>query len=166
MPPRSIMMSRLDPVSKDADIDIGALFKSLRRNWLLVIGGAFLMALVAWVICMLITPDYRAETRLLIEPSESVYTRPNGDVAAERPLLDAENIKSQVEIMRSTDLLKRVSDQLNLVEKKGFLSDHSSGLSQFLILLGLQSDPSGAPKEERVIEKLRNNLDMYNIKDS
>lgn len=159
-------MSRIDPVSKDADIDIGALFKSLRRNWLLVIGGAFLMALVAWVICMLITPDYRAETRLLIEPSESVYTRPNGDVAAERPLLDAENIKSQVEIMRSTDLLKRVSDQLNLVEKKGFLSDHSSGLSQFLILLGLQSDPSGAPKEERVIEKLRNNLDIYNIKDS
>src|SRR5690606_25881082 len=84
----------------------------------------------------------------------------------ERPLLDAENIKSQVEIMRSTDLLKRVSDQLNLVEKKGFLSDHSSGLGQFSILLGLQSDPSGAPKEERVIEKLRNNLDIYNIKDS
>lgn len=159
-------MSRLDAVSKDADIDIGALFESLRRNWLLVISGAVLMALVAWAICMFVTPDYRAESRILIEPSESVYTRPNGDIAAERPLLDPESIKSQVEIMRSTDLLQRVSAQLNLAEKKGFLSEHSSSLNQFLILLGLRGDPSATPKEARVIEKLRHNLDIYNINDS
>lgn len=159
-------MSRLDAVSKDADIDIGALFKSLRRNWLLVVGGAVLMAMLAWVVCLFVTPDYRAESRILIEQSESVYTRPNGDTTAERSLLDAEGIKSQVEIMKSTDLLKRVSARLNLVEKTGFLSDHSGSLSRFLVLLGLQNDPSSAPKEERVIEKLRSNLDIYNIKDS
>lgn len=159
-------MSRLDDMSKDADIDIGALFESLRRNWLLVIGGAFLMAMLAWVICMLITPDYRAETRILIESSESVYTRPNGDITAERPLLDPESIKSQVEVMSSADLLKRVSARLNLVEKSGFLSDQTSSLGQFLILGGLRNDPSVAPKEERVIEKLRKNLDIYNISGS
>jgi uncharacterized protein involved in exopolysaccharide biosynthesis len=71
-------MTEVDSLSKDADIDIGALFASLRRNWLLIISGAAIMAVLAWIICLLITPDYRAETRILIESRESVFTRPNG----------------------------------------------------------------------------------------
>ncbi len=65
-------MSGVDRLSKDADIDIGALFSSLRRNWLLIVSGAVIMAVLAWIICLLLTPDYRAETRILIESRESV----------------------------------------------------------------------------------------------
>ncbi len=69
-------MTEVDSLSKDADIDIGALFASLRRNWLLIISGAAIMAVLAWIICLLLTPDYRAETRILIESRESVLRAP------------------------------------------------------------------------------------------
>src|SRR5690606_9112669 len=107
-------MAEVDPLSSDADIDIGALFASLRPHLLFIVVGALLMAALAWAVCLLLTPDYRAEARIMIEARESIYTRPDGETAAERPLFDAEGVKSQVEVFSSGDLLKKVSDELKL----------------------------------------------------
>ena len=156
-------MSEVDPLSKDADIDIGALFSSLRRNWLFILGGAALMAVVAWGICLLLTPDYRAETRILIEARESIYTRPNGETAAERPLLDPEGIKSQVEVFTSGDLLKKVSDKLNLTGNEGFTTTEVKPWTRALILLGMRTDPASLTPEERVLQRLRKNLQVFNV---
>lgn len=76
-------MAEVDPLSRDADIDIGALFASLRRHWLFIVVGALLMAALAWAVCLLLTPDYRAEARIMIEARESIYT---AAVAQNRPL--------------------------------------------------------------------------------
>ncbi|NKC22301.1 hypothetical protein HED50_08030 [Ochrobactrum oryzae] len=45
-------MAEVDPLSRDADIDIGALFSSLRRHWLFIVVGALIMAAAAWAICL------------------------------------------------------------------------------------------------------------------
>ncbi|MBV2142798.1 chain-length determining protein [Falsochrobactrum sp. TDYN1] len=156
-------MSRTDDLSKDADIDIGALFEGLRRSWLLILGGAALMAVLAWVFCLLLTPDYRAETRILIEVGESIYTRPDGETAAERPFLDPEGVKSQVEVVASADLLKQVSDRLRLTEKEGFVSANTKPWAHILILLGMRTNPADLSEEERVLQKLRKNLEVFNI---
>lgn len=156
-------MSEFDSQSKDADIDIGALFVSLRRNWLLILGGAAIMAALAWAFCLLISPDYRAETRILIESRESVFTRPNGEATTERPLMDSEGVKSQVEVMTSGDLLKQVSDNLKLTDNPAFISMNIKPWTRILILLGMRNDPESLTPEELVLQKLRQNLQVFNV---
>jgi len=156
-------MSEVDSQSKDADIDIGALFTSLRRNWLLILGGAAIMAVLAWLFCLLIAPDYRAETRILIESRESVFTRPNGETTAERPLMDPEGVKSQVEVMTSGDLLKQVSDKLKLTDNPAFTSINIKPWTRVLILLGMRNNPENLTPQELVLQKLRQNLQVFNV---
>lgn len=153
-------------MTRDADIDVGALFASLRRNALFIIAGAVVMAALAWAICLLATPDYRAETRILIETRESIYTRPNGETATERPLLDPEGVKSQVEVVTSTDILKRVADQLNLITDPNFSSAHMGSLGHALVLLGLRNNPANLTAEERVLRVMRRNLQVFNVSGS
>jgi len=156
-------MSEVDSQPSDADIDIGALFTSLRRNWLLILGGAAIMAVLAWLLCLLITPDYRAETRILIETRESVFTRPNGETTAERPLMDPEGVRSQVEVMTSGDLLKQVSDKLKLTENPAFTSINIKPWTRVLILLGMRNNPENLTPQELVLQKLRQNLQVFNV---
>jgi len=156
-------MSQVDSLSKDADIDIGALFASLRRNWLLILGGATIFAVLAWIICLFITPDYRAETRILIESRESVFTRPNGEATTERPLMDPEGVKSQVEVLTSGDLLKQVSDRLRLTNDEAFTSTNIKPWTRILILLGMRNNPASLSPDERVLQKLRQNLQVFNV---
>ena len=60
----------------------------------------------------LATPHYKAETRLLIETRESVFTRPDaGNAESDKSVLDEEGVTSQVEVIGSTDILKQVAQQ-------------------------------------------------------
>lgn len=156
-------MAEVDPLSRDADIDIGALFSSLRRHGLFIVVGALLMAAVAWAICLLLTPDYRAEARIMIEARESIYTRPNGETAAERPVFDAEGVKSQVEVFSSGDLLKKVSDELKLTSNEAFTTTEVKPWTRVLILLGMRTDPARLTPEERVLQKLRKNMQVFAV---
>lgn len=156
-------MAEDGPLSRDADIDIGALFSSLRRHWLFIVIGALVMAALAWAICLLLTPDYRAESRILMEARESVYTRPNGETASERPVFDPEAVKSQVEVFTSGDLLKKVSDELALTSDEAFTTTVVKPWTRILILLGMRTDPARLTPEERVLQKLRKNLQVFAV---
>ncbi|MDA4806665.1 Wzz/FepE/Etk N-terminal domain-containing protein, partial [Enterobacter hormaechei] len=72
-------MPRAGSVDSDVDIDVGALFASLWRNRVRVLLGAILLTLAAFLVLSLSSPKYRAETRILIETRESVFTRPSGE---------------------------------------------------------------------------------------
>ena len=63
--------------AENADIDLGRLFASLGRHWLRILLGALLCVGLAFLYVWTATPLYRAETRLLIESRESVFTRPD-----------------------------------------------------------------------------------------
>src|SRR5690606_12294734 len=91
------------------------------------------------------------------------YTRPNGENVSERPLLDPEGVKSQVEVLTSGDLLKRVSDKLHLTENEAFTTTDVRPSSRLLILLGMIADPAKMSPEERVLLRLRKNLQVYNV---
>jgi uncharacterized protein involved in exopolysaccharide biosynthesis len=83
---------------------------------------------VAFVLAMLATPKYRGETRILIETRESVFTQPDTrNQPTENPLLDEEGVTSQVEIIGSNDILKRVAAKLDLAKLPEF--DEAADLS-------------------------------------
>ena len=111
--------------------------------------------------------QYKAETRILIETRESVFTRPASSGEAERPLLDEEGITSQVEVIRSTDLLKQVAKKLNLSRLPEF--DEAADMSLFsrlLVIAGLKNDPNEIPPEERVLKVFREKLTVYRVEKS
>lgn len=150
----------------DLDIDLGALFGSLARNWLRILVIAFCVAAVAFMLASVATRHYKAETRVLIETRESVFTRPE-TAGSDSPLLDEQGVASQVEVMASSDLLKQVARDLNLADVPEFeASGEVSLLGRMMIIAGLKSDPIEMPPEDRVLKAFRERLNIYRVERS
>jgi uncharacterized protein involved in exopolysaccharide biosynthesis/Mrp family chromosome partitioning ATPase len=112
------------------------------------------------------TPRYRAETRLLIETRESVFTRPESG-QSEQPVLDDQGVTSQVQVVSSTEILAKVAEQLGLAKLPEFDEGaNSSGLQRLLVIAGLKSDPGIMAVEERVIRRMREKLNVYRVEGS
>jgi len=160
-------MTQLQSSVRDVDVDLGRLFASLRRDWRRILGVAIAASLVALLFAMVATPSYRAETRLLIETRESVFTRPQGDRDDTAPVLDEEGVTSQVEIITSTDILKQVARKLDLASRPEFDSaGQITLLDRLLILAGVKSNPDAVPAEERVLTAFRDHLTVYRVERS
>ncbi|MDN2564935.1 Wzz/FepE/Etk N-terminal domain-containing protein [Aquibium sp. A9E412] len=152
-------------LASDVDIDFGKLFSAVVGRWRQILLAALAVAGLVFLFAWLATPLYRAETRLLIETRESVYTRPamgEGD----RPILDEEGVTSQVEVITSTDILKQVARELELAERAEFEQGEVSLPGRMLIVAGLKSDPRGIPPEQRVLSAFREKLQVYRVENS
>lgn len=150
----------------DLDVDLGQLFGSLLRNWLRILLVALAVAGLAYLLAGLVTPLYRAETRILIESRESIYTRPAsaGISDSERVPVDDEMVTSQVELIGSADILRTVARQLDLAAHDEFGSaGETSTLGNLLVLFGLKNDPSQDSVEERVVKALQERLTIYRV---
>src|SRR5262245_24063029 len=85
--------------ANDVDVDLRSLFGSLARKWPRILFVTLIVTGAAFAFAWLATPHYKAETKLMIEPRESVFTRPNAGVDADKPILDEEGVTSQVELI-------------------------------------------------------------------
>ncbi|NGN40134.1 chain-length determining protein [Mesorhizobium sp. CGMCC 1.15528] len=161
-------MSGAQSTANDIDVDLGTLFASLARNWLRILLVALVVTGIAFVLAWMATPHYKAETRILIETRESVFTRPEtGNAEADRPILDEEGVTSQVEVISSTDILKQVSQKLGLSKLPEF--DPAANMSlatRLLVIAGLKSDPHEIPADERVLKAFREKLKVYRVEKS
>lgn len=149
----------------NVDVDMGRLFRSLLRDWKRILIVALAAAGVAFLLASLATPLYRAETRILIENRESVYTRPTSATSeVDRLLLDEEAIASQVEMIGSDDVLREVARRLDLASHEEFANaGGTSMLGNLMILVGLRGDPAQASVEERVVADMRSRLTVYRV---
>src|ERR1700756_1978459 len=94
------------------DIDLRALGDALKRKRGWVIVPTVLTLALSITIVNLITPRYKSEARILIDGRENVFLRPNADRNLEaRSTLDAEAVTSQVQLVLSRDLARRVIKQ-------------------------------------------------------
>ncbi|PLP60893.1 chain-length determining protein [Mesorhizobium loti] len=157
-------MSSVQSNAADVDVDLRQLFTSLGRNWLRILLGALVVTGLAFAITSFVTPLYKSETRLEIADRESPYTRPNAAADANRENLDEGAVASQVELISSTDVLRKVAEKLKLAKLAEFDETvNMSAVTQFLILVGLKSDPNEIPPEERVLKKMREKLNVYRV---
>ncbi|QDZ00895.1 chain-length determining protein [Nitratireductor mangrovi] len=159
-------MAGVQNQNQDLDIDIAALFASLVRNWVRIVIVAFAAAGLAFLLSSVATRHYQAETRILIETRESIFTRPeqqNDDTA----ILDEQGVTSQVEVISSTDILTRVARELDLAAIAEFEADGSvSILERLMIIAGMRGDPIELPPEERVLKVFREKLNVYRVEGS
>lgn len=161
-------MSGAQVRGNDVDVDLGTLFASILRSWKSILGVTLAVTALAFVLAWLATPHYRAETRLLIETRESIYTRPNptGD-QSNNPNLDEEGVTSQVEVISSSDLLKQVAEKLGLGKLKEFDEQANMGLfDRLMVIAGLKSDPGELAAEDRVLKTMREKLRVYRVERS
>jgi len=161
-------MSGAYSTANDVDVDLGRLFGSLARKWRRILVVSLLVTGAAFAFAWLSTPHYKAQTKLLIETRESVFTRPDaGNAESDKSLLDEEGVTSQVEVIGSTDILKQVAQKLDLYKLREFddAADMSM-LGRFMILVGLANDPNEIPPEERVLKRFREKLNIYRVEKS
>jgi uncharacterized protein involved in exopolysaccharide biosynthesis/Mrp family chromosome partitioning ATPase len=113
----------------------------------------------------IISPQYRSETRILIEPRAPAFANTQqANEAGAGPLMDELNIASQVQLLQSADLLKKVINDLKLYNLPEF-DDAASGsaMSSILVKLHLKKNPMENPPEERVIDAFVERLQVYQV---
>ncbi|MCU0830206.1 MAG: GumC family protein [Rhizobiaceae bacterium] len=156
---------------RDVDIDLAALAAAVWRRKALIGALALGLSVAAFAGSSLISPKYQSETRLLVESGESVFTQPasggQGNGEAMRVLVDREAVLSQVEIIKSTDLLRKIATDFDLASRKEF--DEAANLniiSKTLITFGLQRNPLDLPADVRVLKSMREKLEVFAIENS
>ncbi|NLR95659.1 chain-length determining protein [Rhizobium sp. P38BS-XIX] len=161
-------MSGVNNTQQDVDIDLAQLFRAVWRRRLRVIAITLAGACLAFAIAKLVSPEYRSETRILIEQRAPAFaaTTTNNDASA-APLLDELNIASQVQILQSADLIKQVITNLKLYDRPEFAAaNNNSAFSTILVKLHLKSAAADKAPEERMLDAFTQRLQVYQINSS
>ncbi|MGR4845214.1 GumC family protein [Rhizobium sp. LARHSG275] len=150
---------------QDVDIDLGQLVRAVWARRLRILTITLVGAGVAFAGAKIMSPQYRSETRILIEPRAPAFasTQQINDAGA-GPLMDELNIASQVQLLQSADLLKKVINDLKLYNLPEF-DDAASGsaMGSILVKLHLKKNPLENPPEERVIDAFVERLQVYQV---
>src|SRR6202165_4587253 len=138
-----------------------------KRRWIVV--PTLAAAFISFVAVNLVTPRYKSETRILIESRETAYSRPDGErlVDRDRTPIDELAVQSQVQLVQSRDLARKVVRALKLAELPEF--EPAAGWSLFygpLACIALSRDLSRMSAEERVLERYYERLNVYPIEKS
>ncbi|EDQ33979.1 Uncharacterized protein involved in exopolysaccharide biosynthesis [Hoeflea phototrophica DFL-43] len=148
----------------DVDIDIGRLFRAVWDKKALVAALTIGAAALAFVVTGMINPLYKSETRVLIETREPVYSSDQTQPQTDAVLLDERAVTSQVEILRSTDLVKQVARELDLSSREEFdPAANTSSVGAVMIMLGLKKDPHEIPADERILKEFYKKLEVYAV---
>jgi uncharacterized protein involved in exopolysaccharide biosynthesis len=147
-----------------SELDLGVLAAALwrRKAWIILPTLLALIGSAAFVSTL--TPLYKSEARLLLEPRETAFTRPTGDaLSGEQRTVDEQAVRSQVELITSVDLGRDVARQLGLAGNPEFDPQAATpGLTARLLgLVGLASQPPTG--EDRVLKAYFEALTAYSI---
>jgi tyrosine-protein kinase Etk/Wzc len=148
------------------ELDLGAVGRALIAKKMWVIGPTVLIAALAFAAVNVMTPRYKSEARILVEGRENVFLRPEAEKLAERErTVDPEAVASQVQLVLSRDLARKVIQDLKLTERSEFDSVVNGGslLRQVLGLAGLGRNPLNMSAEERVLEAYYERLTAFAV---
>jgi len=154
----------------EGELDLRALGLALWRKKRWIILPTLLAGFIAFLAVNMVAPRYRSEARVLIENQETAYNRPEADRGGDRnpALVDPEAIQSQVQLIQSRDLARKVVYALKLNEMREFNSETGPKiiLNALLSIAGLGRDPSNASVEQRSIDRFTERLSVYAVEKS
>lgn len=160
-------MSSVKP-GQDADIDLGQLFRAIWERRVRIGVITLGVTALAFVGAKLIKPDYQSETQLLIELRSPDFAEKVQSASSNSdPILDDLGIASQVQVLQSLDLIKKVARDLKLYERVEFDPDaNPSFIKRLLVSFGLMKNPLDVPPEERVLKAFKEKLEVYQVEKS
>ncbi|MHA7773375.1 succinoglycan transporter [Roseibium sp. M-1] len=150
----------------DMALDLGGLLRAIGRSlgWLLPL--TLFVTLAVFLGLQLVAPKYKGEARILIENTDNLPGGTRGQ-DQERALLDSEGVASQVQLLKSADLARRLANKLNLAAIPEFDAKGGGDLMNTLFsLVGLGTESEGNSEEERVLKHYYENLEIYRLEGS
>jgi succinoglycan biosynthesis transport protein ExoP len=154
---------RSEDAGVSGEINLSDIMGALSRKRWWVIVPTLAAFVCAFVFVNVVKPRYTAEARVLLENQENYLTRVGKGERAEAVEPDPEAVQSQIQLVTSRDLARRVIKTLHLQGNPEFdpLAEGVSPLTRFLVLLGVMRDPTRLPPEERILESYFNRLAVY-----
>lgn len=161
-------MSQIGAEDKNVDIDLGRLFLAIKENALKIIIAMIAVGILAFFLVNMLDERYSSQARILIDNREPTYSDQQlGAGSRDADVLDERGITSQVEIVRSSDLVMEVARKLDLASFEEFDTPKKpSGIKSILIGLGLISNPFELPAEERILKTFYERLDVFQVASS
>lgn len=144
------------------EIDLSGVGRALSRKRWWVIGPTLLAFLGAAIFVNVVKPRYTAEARLLLENQDDFYARVDKSERMDANGPDAEGVQSQIQLLTSRDLARRVIKRLGLQGNVEFdpVANGVGVLTRVMVLLGLTRDPTQMSPEDRILEKFGEKLSV------
>lgn len=160
-PPVPAMM----PFGADSEPDLRSLGRYLWLRRMRILAVTLICAGAAFVVVNAMTPQYRSESRLLLDAHQNVFLRADADKNAALTPIDPEAVTSQIQVVLSRDLVREVIKKLNLANKPEFdpAVAGASPLRTLLGLVGIGRDRSTMSNEERTLEAFYYHLYVYAV---
>jgi succinoglycan biosynthesis transport protein ExoP len=164
---KSVAPAPIVPIASAGEADLRGLGRALWQKKTRILVVTALATAAAFVVVNAITPRYRSESRLLLEARENVFLRPTADRNAGGPTtIDPEAVTSQVQLVLSRDLARKVIQQEKLIDNPEFNGGAPSLINTVLGLIGLGRDRSTMSKEERTLEAYYDRLNVQAVEKS
>ena len=147
------------------DANMGGVLSALGRSKFWIAGATLLAFAAAAVFVNVVKPKYTGEAKVLLENRENYFTRPDREQRGSDPVIDAEAVQSQVQMIMSRDLAINVIQKLDLASSEEFdpVKKEASTLKRILSLLGVVKDPFASSPDERILESYMDKLLVYNL---
>lgn len=151
----------------DVDIDLAGLAAALWARKFAIAASVLIVGALTYFTTSSMAPLYRSEARILIEERGSALSRTSEGGAVRDLVLDEQAIASQVEVIRSSDLLREIIAELDLGSRAEFdPAGQPSMIGDLLVLLGIGNDPIDDSAQQRVLEAVRENIQVYQVQNS
>ena len=123
---------------------------------------------LTFVALSMMQPFYTSEARVLVQIAAPAFTHPADKVdgALDRAAVDEHSLQSQVQVLKSRNLVLGVVKDLSLNENAAFLRDAGAKpIDRLLNTLGLNYVGEGSP-QERAASTLARHLDVHQLPSS
>ena len=118
------------PAAESDAIDLRQVQDFFWRRWKLILSTAAVIAVVTYIALLAVTPRYTATAQVLLDPNKQKLLGANSIMS--ELSLDSGNVDSQLSLIRSTNLLRRVVDNTKLTQDVEFGVAVTPGLFSLL----------------------------------
>lgn len=118
------------PAAASDAIDLRQVQDFFWRRWQLILATAAVITVVTFIVLLAVTPRYTATAQVLLDPGNQKLLGAANLVP--ELSLDSSNVDSQVSLIRSTNLLRRVVDATKLAQDAEFGAAGRPGLFSLL----------------------------------
>ncbi|HMK90058.1 MAG TPA: polysaccharide biosynthesis tyrosine autokinase [Methylocystis sp.] len=153
-------------------VDLRQLQDFVWRRWKFILLVTFVVMVAALVVMLMIAPRYTATAMVLLEPrKEKIF---GSDTVLPELNLETSNIESQLSVLQSTNLLRRVVEKEKLEDDAEFGGQSKEGFLDYV--LGLlrspwrgesedlgKADEQMSPETLKAVGRLRKALDVVRV---
>ena len=164
------MTSRTDPTTSPvpAAINIMDVISGVGRRKILILGTTLIAFGIGMGAVTLLKPVYKSEAQVLIQNLETPFDRMQPAENQRVDAIDDRIVASQISVLKSQDLGRRVIAALGLESKPEFnsLIEAQGAIGKLKIKLGFGSDPSRKTPEQRALDRYLDKLNVFQLPES